>query len=432
MDELAQRLDNAIAAGLHKAKRIRRRRIARRAALSSASVLIAALLLSIRFSPVVAAYVEDIPGLNRLAELFRYDKGLQLAAVNDFMQPLGLTAEQDGIEVVIDGLIADESRIVLLYTLNNKDKVKRVANVRDISVTDAEGKELEAGISYGSVGFEEGWETKSGQIDITFAQSRALPDALILELAVDDVRAEPGRPLERAEELLRFELPIDHTKYAGKQVTYPIGRMIEADGQRITFGELTIHPTRMALDVHYDPSNTKEVFYFNDLVITDENGETFGTIANGVSASTIDEFHEQLYFQSNYFLDPKELYLRGSGFRALDKDALEVIVDIEAGALLKRPDDRLKLVHADRSMLEFELDLTGTPNDRGFGIFDHEYRDEAGHTYDLVSSGSSHDTSTAHSSIQLVLSGEPVLGPITLTIHDYPAHTVHPIDIRVK
>ncbi|MBO9599387.1 MAG: hypothetical protein J7559_16390, partial [Cohnella sp.] len=186
-------------------------------------------------------------------------------------------------------------------------------------------------------------------------------------------------------------------------------------------------------EVAYDPSNTKKMFAFDDIRIEDENGETFGTITNGVSATNINDDRIVLYFQSNYFRKPDRLYLRASSIRALDKDKLEVKVDLENHALLSRPDDKITLDRIETGLadgndiLEFSL-LNDDPldKDRAFSLFASKYKDASGRSFDSNRSGSSIDRYLYY------FESENYLTPLTLTIADYPTRIRGDIDVRVK
>ncbi|MEW9121548.1 MAG: DUF5643 domain-containing protein, partial [Thermotaleaceae bacterium] len=137
-----------------------------------------------------------------------------------------------------------------------------------------------------------------------------------------------------------IDIPIDKEQFNAIKEVYPIDKTVEIQGQRIYFDTLIIYPTRMVLDVKYDERNTIKLFDFEGLKITDEKGEWL-TISNGMSASIIDDYSKKIYFQSNYFNKPKEIYLEWEAIRGLDKDKLEVIVDLDKQELLKNPDNKL-------------------------------------------------------------------------------------------
>lgn len=79
----------------------------------AACFLLVIFLTSVRVSPAVAAAIQRIPGLGYIVELINYDKGLQSAVENDFIQPLGLSDEHENVVFTVDGIIMDESSLVI-------------------------------------------------------------------------------------------------------------------------------------------------------------------------------------------------------------------------------------------------------------------------------------------------------------------------------
>ncbi|SDX03757.1 DUF4179 domain-containing protein [Paenibacillus sp. CF384] len=417
-------IDERIRNGMRLGRQRRRRRTVTRFASYTACLLLLTMVASVRFSPVVAAYVGDLPGLRSLVELINSDKGLELAIENDFMQPIGLSEEHDGIKVTVDGVLADESRVIVFYTLTNMDGRKRVVNVQKVDLATKE----QISISYGSSNSNEEWESSQGTIDFNLQGGAAVPDVLQLELKVGkDEKVVTALPN------WKFDIPIDKAKFEGLKQTYAINKTVTVEGQHITFGKMTVYPTRIGLEVAYDPTNTKKIFYFDDIRIEDERGETFGTITNGVSGSTIDENRQILYFQSNYFRKPDRLYLRANSIRALDKNKLEIKVDLDHKKLLSGPDDHLTLSDVGTSkedgqrILVFKLENDNPLDEnRGYSLFDMSFKDASGKSFGSGMTGTSGDM------FQYFIKKANYQSPLTLTITDYPSRIEGDIKLRIK
>ncbi|WP_169306763.1 DUF4179 domain-containing protein [Cohnella pontilimi] len=408
-----EEIDEAIRNGMRLGRQRRRRRRLTRAASYVACLLILASVASIRFSPTVAAYVGDIPGLRSLVELINYDKGLKLALENDYMQPVGLSEEHDGIQLKVDGIIADESRIIVFYTLNNMDGRKRIVNLGEVKLVNYE----HASSDFGSSNFSEDWHSKQGTFEFNSHDEVGIPETLDLEIKVGEgVEASATAPV------WKFSVPVDKTRFDGMKETYPIDQTVTVEGQRITFGKMTVYPSRVGLEVAYDPANTKKIFAFDDIRLEDELGETFGTITNGVSATTLSDGRQILYFQSNYFRKPNHLYLRASSIRALDKSKLEVKVDVDQKQLLSRPDDRMTLTgnaftgEEDLNALVIRL-KNEDPRDKNFHyfLFQTDYKDASGQVFQSNRMGST------TGEYQYYIKKANYKGPLTLTIADYPS-----------
>lgn len=417
-------IESAIRSGIRLGRRRRQHRMIMRMTSFTMCLLLIASVVSIRFSPVVAAYVGDIPGLRSLVELIHYDKGLKLALENDFMQPVGLSEEYDGIKLTVDGIVVDESRMIVFYTLTNTDGRKRVINLRNVNLVNNDG----GSSSYGSSDFSENWDSKQGTIDFTWQEGNVIPDTLDLEIKL-------GKDNETAalNDVWRFVIPVNKIKFEGMKETYDINQAVVVEDQQITFGQMTIYPTRIALEVDYNPTNTKKLFSFDDIRIEDENGESFGTIMNGVSGSIVDENRLVLYFQSNYFRKPEQLFLRASSIRALDKSKLEVQVDLDSKQLLSRPDERLTLEHwgiseeSDQEVLAFRLKNDDQMDQHfQYHLFSSNYKDASGQSFDSNRTGSSPNE------FQYYLKETDYSSPITLTVSDYPSRIYGDINLRIK
>jgi hypothetical protein len=424
----------AVQRGMQEARQRRARLRRKRMGASAASLLLLASLLSIRYSPVVAAYAGDIPGLDAVVHWIRGDKGIELAIANDFMQPIGLAEEHGGVRMTIDGLIADESRMVIFYTIEDGRVHADQAAILGVEITDGGGLPLrEYGLGYGTPDYGPKPEAGLGRgtIDITFQEGAHIPTTLQLR-----VKLETEEQAVSPAALWNYAIPIDRSKFEGMREVIDFHRQVTIEDQRITFGKLTVLPTRIALEVAYDPSNTKHIFEFDDLELVDEEGNVFGTIANGVSGTFKDEHHSILYFQSNYFMKPKELYLRASSMKALDKNKLEVLVDLENEALLTKPDDRLSLTgiaeEGNDLVLRFNL-ANSDPRDalRGYSVFSSQFHDSAGVEHHSSMSGFSTGEKQYHTMQYHIPKGSYV-SPIKLTIDMYPTRIEGDILLRVK
>lgn len=417
-------VDAMIKNGIRLGQRRRRRRMITRMVSSTVCLLLLIMVASVRFSPVVAAYVGDVPGLRSLVELIHDDKGLKLALENDFMQPVGLSDEHDGIRLTVDGILADESRVIVFYTLRNEDGRKRAVSLQRIKLVN----DPESSISYGNSNTDVDWISKQGTIDFNFQDGTGVPDTLNMEMNVGEDNDKAAQSAAWT-----FRIPVDKAKFEGLKETFAVDKTVTVEGQRITFGKMTVYPTRIGLEVAYDPANTKKLFYFDDIRLEDEDGEIFGTIDNGVSAMYVSENRLQLFFQSSYFRKPGRLYLRANSIRALDKNKLEVTVDLDGKKLLTRPDDRLSLLDVrtgtedGQDILAFQLkNEDPLDKDRQYHLLDMKYKDASGRLFDSNMTGSFGDE------FQYYVKKTNYRSPLTLQIADYPSRIHGDINLRVK
>lgn len=84
-----------------------------------------------------------------------------------------------------------------------------------------------------------------------------------------------------------------------------------------------------------------KILQFEDMRIEDENGEIWSSIRNGISGRGENQNKENTYFlQSNYFKEPKELYLKFDKVQALPKEESYLLVDFAKKEILEQPSHR--------------------------------------------------------------------------------------------
>lgn len=269
-------IDHYIHEGMLQAKRrlAKRKSWRRRLSAAAACVLVAGVLVSIRLSPAVAAYVSHIPGLEKLVELIRDDKGLQLAAENDMIQTVGASARHDGVSFTVDEVLMDQRRMVIFYTIRHEEKGHKVG-LSGVTLHDSSDMKWEYGASWSNSGMNESNEVKE-RMDVYLEETSHIPDRLTatVTVTVDDVALDT--PFE-------VSFPIDKSRYANlKESVYPVHKEITIDNQRFTIDQITVYPTQTEVGITFDPANTKHIYEFDQLRLIDEKGQTFAFWGNGV------------------------------------------------------------------------------------------------------------------------------------------------------
>lgn len=107
------------------------------------------------------------------------------------------------------------------------------------------------------------------------------------------------------------------------------------EGQRFTVQQVTLFPTRIAVEFEIDPMNSKEIFAFHQLAIMNEKGERLTSyMTSGVTNET-----RTAYFYSNFFEKPQSLTLVGEHLNALDKQQMTLQISLHDQKVLKAPTD---------------------------------------------------------------------------------------------
>jgi hypothetical protein len=434
---IPENIDEFISKGMVKYPPQRKVYQAARLVSAAAAIILLMLTVSIRFSPVFADYLQDVPVLKYIVKLVNYDKGLKAAVENNFIQNIGVSDEHDGIRFTVDNIIIDQARMVVFYTIENSSKYKYL-DMSNVKFTDEAGKILEASYNYGFLDNDPNQSKIQNNIKVSFGEDTNIPDTIHLAVELrhrDDSNSTEGASLPY---LWQVDIPIDKSKFANMKEVYPIDQTIEIEGQKVNIMQAIMYPTRIELQLQLPEENSKKILRYDSLKILDEKGEAFATISNDVSATMPDDNHINLYFESNYFSKPKELYLQINSVKALDKNKLEVIVDTDKKQMLKSPDEGLKLKGITTVNDETELSfiLSTDPvldNNISYFVFSSIIKD-ANNTeiHAPISSGGSINPNVNEEIVVIIPSGTKFTNPLRLTIEDYPTRIKGDFKIRIK
>jgi hypothetical protein len=456
-------IDSFIARGIEQGKveRLKANKRVRRRIWSgvAVSLMLISCVFTIRLSPALASFLRDIPGMETFVNLIKNssDRGIGLALDNEFLQPLGQSDEYGGITFTVEGMIADEARAVIFYTINNRFNEKLITLDRTW-FTDPNGKELGAMTSTGNLVEESKGLPKGvyrGTLDVQMADGKTLPDAIVLKAGLrqsDDPNGVQGPVLDLDatqpsqvvtdkpnDHLYTVTIPIDHSRFAGMKKEYVLNQTITIDGQKITFAKATVNPLQVTVDVEVDPANSKQVLGAGDIRMTDENGEAWKSFL-----STGDyKNHAIIAFESNYFHNPKELFLEGSWFRALDKDKMEVVVDTKRNMLIQAPDSLLKykgeIPFGDYKKMTFSMVVNHDMDNMMYGgMLESKFKDASGKEYDMATipggivSGATGMGAPDEQESYYYLDNKDYKQPLTFRVYNYPSYIRQTYKIRIK
>jgi Family of unknown function (DUF5643)/Domain of unknown function (DUF4179) len=427
-------LDRAILLGMQKAQQIqtRRKRIWRYGAALTACTLIMGLVFSIRLSPVIAAYISHIPGMERIVDLIRDDKGLQQAAKHEMIQTVEASAQQGGVRLSVNEVLMDHRRMLIFYTITH-EQPDHILNLDKVELLDASGEKWGSGHSWGSSDFDSDSSTKN-RIEVYLTEKDVVPEQLQLQVTVEVDHTPLVTPLT-------VTFPIDKTKFAAhKEITYAVNQDVSVDGQRFTIEQITAYPTQTEVSIRFDPANSKQIFDFDQLALVDEKGNIYKFWGDGVPY-TSDGEHRVIYnLESFYFTQPEQLYLQAERIRALDKEKRQVRIDAKTGRLLQAPDDRL-LLDALRQNdvyvgIDFSLRVEEYEQNSYLFLFS-ELTDDLGNEYEHIqsSSTSNHEDEQipeeyAKSFKRVSSKGEP--SEYRFQLYSYPSRISEGFKIQIK
>jgi hypothetical protein len=461
--EIPESLERTILEGLEKGKKQRKRFILRRASSIAAILILTLMCVMVVNSPALANQLKRIPAFAYILKVIHWDKGMTEAFEQGYFQELGLSQGHEGITLTLDKLVADEKNMVIFYTVDNKSD--KEISMCHFAFIDPKGEHFTAGI--GTNGLEKD-ESRPGNIftgrtDVNFPDNNgSVPESFSIEVTMTqspDISYE--EPVQAGSESSRndnsnrsikgefpskekalksvwtFSLKLDTEKFFNKKIEYPLDKIIEIEGQKIIFKKVIVYPTRLGVQMEIVKENTKELFYFDDLRFENEEGEIWAGIMNGVSGfGGPGDDEKTIYLQSNYFTKPKELYLKFSSIRALDKDKCKVMVDLEKGGVLSELPQGLRITDinslSDGYELKYELENDNMKDEkRAYNVFYSEFIDASGKKYSFNHS-SMQSSFTGKGAGAIYIPKYEYKGNIILTIEDFSQRIENETVIRVK
>lgn len=414
------RSDQAILRGIQQAKAEKKKKRVQLPikTFTAACILGLSFITSVNVSEPVAYYMSNVPGMGKIVDFVRYDKGLLAAVENNYIQKVDSSVNNKGIEFTLNSIIHDEKSLIIFYEYQS-DEEDVVITPESFQLLNEKGEVL----PYHIVG--EYWNDNPDsllEIRVPLKEGDNLPNELIL-----------STQFSKDKKLLDgvWEIPftLDKGKIVGKKV-YNVDKTLEIEGQQLTIKDVTMYPSQTAVHVYYNSQNSKKIFGINDLHLIDEKGETWNTSV--IETTQINENETIIYLQSNYFTNPKELYLRFNSIRALDKEELNVEVDPIKKKILKAPKDG-KLTDVEIEQGEMSIKLDTNPNQFKSAIFRHAI----GADGNVISKDEPYGISYSYVD-DYVLYSVPFpseatdLGPVKLELLDYPASISAEANVKIK
>ena len=382
-----------------------------------AAIFLLAFVTSIRVSPAFANVVASIPGMGKLVEYIQYDKGLQGIMDNEYYQSVHASQMKDDLTLTINGVILDESGIVISYTLEAPYSIKNL-NYKGIKLYH-NGEEMPPGaMSYNNPN-QKHTNRREDLIQIVFGEKPSLRGQdFVLELQIDN-----------AKETV-FSLPFTLPQEVKKGKVFVVNEEIEVENQKMTIQEVTIYPLRVEVKMAFDESNTMKVLSFEDLRIEDDKGEVWSSIENGFSGQGFSEEGRAFYLQSNYFKQPKKLYVKLNKIQAILKDESYLLVDLQKNEVLKQPSDgKFEVTTMTPMMLEGRVREEAIESKHSFFLF-YTAEDADGDEVDHASQGNWNYEGYENYNIEFVK--QPYKNPIRIDFGAYPNYINGDISVELK
>ncbi|MGO4111597.1 DUF4179 domain-containing protein [Paenibacillus sp. YAF4_2] len=426
---------SAIRTGVERARlQGRRRRRSRLTVQMAASAVIVLVLLTacIRVSPAFANLVREIPGLNGVVELIKGDNTLTSAMNHEFIQPVNVSDSKNGYTLTVDGVMADQQRIVIFYTAEGPN-VSEDALTSDYKITDGNGEQLEAmiGSNYYSIGQTESEKEEAtsihDMIDIMLGDGVEVPDIIKFNLKLG------GKWHE-------VDIPIDHSRFEELREEITLNKEIEVGGQHFIIEKALVTPLQASVTIRREPDARIRANSFLKLALVDEKGRRWETKGG---FGMLDDGTTTLTFQSNYFEKPKHLQLVADGL-LLSPKGQKLVINTETGETLETPDEQIRLKSAKSTSKGINLVVEASHLDSvdivyGYWLLEYKgmFHDQSGKSYpieDYTGGSTTGDGSISKGMYEAyyTIPNKPYKQPLTFELYQYPGYVEEPVNVVIK
>ncbi|MCM3782631.1 DUF4179 domain-containing protein [Neobacillus mesonae] len=422
-------LDQTIQSGLAKGKKRHRFRQKRRIGMiwaAAAASLFILFTASIRVSPAFAAIVSELPLMNKFVEVVRYNSVYANAIDSNLLQEVNIQTSVGKSTLTIGGLIADENRLTVLYSLKGTEAKATASKFSWFAVKDSNGKVIGNANHNSSVSNTD--DTRSEvytRAQFEMSEGETLADSVVIS---GDYKGQ----------LIEVPLRIDQSRYAGKKEIISIHKTIEIGGQRVTFEKLIITPLQAKIKITADPKNKKQINDFMNLTLTDDTG--YKRRVQGVQGN-IDESGRYYIFESPYYDNVSTLTLEAEGLHLNDKGQIFQFNTVTEETI-STPDARISLENVEKSGKEITVSILFEDiTNKEYGDYvlmpnkDELIHDANGTSFPLKWSGLqfvSEKTTTKTIRYQYSFPEAEYAQPLKLNIQELPGYIEEKIQIPVK
>lgn len=372
---------------------------------------------------------EKLSGKLSYLELIKEDYTLNNAVKHDLLQDLHITDTEGDYSITVDGLIADENRAVILYTLTAPNQASRKDASFEFEVLDGNKGHLS---NFHHADLLTVYDKESpnkmltdvGFLEISWIPGEVTPDTLNINIELDDKK-------------FSITIPNDQSRYAGMQKTYQPEQSLTIGDQKLTVHEAVMTPLAAYVRITADPLNTRNINGMISLALMNEQGKHYQSRGGLGDFMSPEGFNAR--FDSNYF-DSSPLYLVSEGAYISDRNK-KLVIDTDTKETLLAPSKHISLSEViekdkeiDITILAKEIDVPTADSYRIFTLLNSTvaFTDATGTKYQILNdsgTGSSSDGEMAEQMFYYSIPKEDYKQPLTFEVHEYPGFVKEKVKI---
>ncbi|MBB3130211.1 hypothetical protein FHS19_004916 [Paenibacillus rhizosphaerae] len=428
-------LEEAVAAGLNRGKRIRRSRAVMRRSAVFVGTIAAAMLLVIgiafpqAYSPSrlsgLAAKLMDRAEVPDYVEQLAGERGILREALDDGKyQAIERTASYGGYQVTVDGMLTDLNHVVLFYTSSGAGERITPDSPRLFTL----GYDPLNAVQFmaGSQQFK-GVTEEGGIYHDMIIFDLPLGETLPSEFYLAGRWRNEGGPVPQ-DQWLEVKIPVKANRLAVLERVIDVNRTLDFDGQKIKVSTVKQDVQQLEITLLADPSNDKRAERMYGLMLYNNRKGGY-TAYNLVTMASNGEGWELGYFAPEYQRgDP--LILTGKGLETAFEGEKKMVINTATKTLVQAPDSRLKLESIKRSGSFIRIRTAIKTPLQGMAYVARpksKFKDANGAFYPLPQDGGVHEAWNSRgewSEYYFDIPASQYVQPLTFDLRDYPGELI--------
>ena len=366
----------------------------------------AALFTAVVNTPtVIAENIQQIPVIGDLAEYVKFDRGLQNAVKNEYVQEVNLEQESNGYTLKMPYVIADSKRLVLFFQLPENIVSQADADEYQVVLGDSAMESLDVrSISYPQPKGKFTTDRSGLQVISIRTDETAIPQDIVLPISLvklytetstgsADSKSSTDDYLARAAEsgptkLGTYEFSL-HLNTFKEPITTVLNSEVQVLNETVFIHSITEYPT--GVEINVTASNN------GDAIISglqfrgiDKKGNTWGgpegtnpAVNYNYNNNTLDF---KYYLENDYFNEASLTGLEITGVGMFMKADQKITVDLLNQTMTPAISDLIiKDIRkaGEKAVITFESTVAGSM-DRVLRTFDTRYEDLHSNVYDMT------------------------------------------------
>lgn len=354
---------------------------------------------------VIAESIYRIPVIGDLAEYVKFDRGLQNAVKNEYVQEVNLEQESNGYTLKMPYVIADSKRLVLFFQLPESIVSRSDANEYQIVIGDIALEKFDVrSISYPQLKGKFAAGVSGLQVISIRMNETAIPQDIVLPISLvklykeistgmaDNKQADEGSLVNAAESgetiLGSYEFSL-HLNTFQEPITTVLNSEIQVLNETVFIQSITEYPTGIEIKVT-TPNKGNAIISGLQFRGIDKKGNTWGGpegTGPAVNYNYIDNSLDfKYYLENDYFNKASLTGLEIIGVGMFMKSDQKITVDLQNQTMSPVISDLIiKDVRkaGDKAAVTFESTVADSM-DKVLRTFDTRYEDLHGNVYDMT------------------------------------------------